>query len=273
MTKIDIIPDNLVTKNIETLTIMSKSFGKTLTHITDKEGAFDCINDASTVGYIQISNKTGDNMKLLIDYISMINKRPKILVKGFMIDRIYRGVVGFGLVVSGLTGVSITKGDSMVVGPFANGGFVRARVRTIHNDYKHFVDTIQPNSRGCLCLRIDADYRDQIRIGMVVAQRAEDVNATKTFQAEVVIFRGRASNIKKGYNTYINVGLSKGPVEFVRLRDSMGCDVDSIDIADKTAITTVDMRFTSKPHCINIGDRFLFRSCRTMGIGRIVAIE
>jgi elongation factor 1-alpha len=272
LTKTDLVPDHLVNENIRLLTIMSKRFGKKLTHIRNNVDARYCIDDDDKFGYIQISNKTGGNLDLLIDYISMINKRPKNLVKGFMIDRIYTGIVGFGLVVSGLTGVSITKGDTMVVGPFANGEFVRAKIRTIHNDYRHFVDTLQPNVRGCLCIRLDAKHREHLRVGMAVAHKKTDVNATTSFQAEVAIFRGRSSNIKKGYNSYINIGLSKGPVEFIRLSDSTGTNVDIIDTVDKT-VTLVDMRFTNKPHCINIGDRFLFRSCRTMGIGRIVNIE
>jgi GTPase len=53
-------------------------------------------------------------------------------------------------------------------------------------------------------------------------------------------------------------------------------DDDFIEITidcHKKAITLVDMKFTNKPHCINIDDRFLFRSCRTMGIGRIISVE
>jgi elongation factor 1-alpha len=270
MTKIDIIPNKIINENIKKITTMSKRFGKSLIEIKNVNNIKTCLNDDKTFGFVQVSNKTGSGIHVLADYIRYIKKKPKNLVAGFAIDRVYYNITGFGIVVSGINGATITKGESMVMGPFDGNRFITVKIRSIHDDYRNFVDVLQPGSRGCLCIRFDTTFKTAIRMGMVITHKKSDVHSVKKFEAHVAIFRGKSSNIKVGYNSYINVGLTRGSVKFTRIRDKdTGVD---LELLNKSHHAHVDLEFMSGHACLNINDRFIFRSHRTHGIGKVVAV-
>lgn len=273
LTKIDIIPDNIMSDNIKRIEILSKRYGKTTMEIKSSSDVKTCVSDTKIFGYIKISNKDGTGLPLLIDYISQIKhrKKEKNLISGFAIDSIYTNITGFGLVVSGITGIEINKGASMVLGPFEGNKFVPVKIRSIHNDYRHFVDTLPAGVRGCLCLRMDDKHKDYIRMGMVVCHKVSDINSVKNFQAHVAIFRGKTSNIKVGFNSYINIGLVRGGIKFTRMRDPE--TKNDIVTMNNSRHTLVDLEFMTHYNTINIGDRFLFRAGRCLGIGKVVELN
>lgn len=270
LTKIDIIPNKIVNDNLKKITTMSKRFGKTLMEINTIDDINTCLNDNKMFGYTRISNKIGSGIPILVEYIRRIKQKPKNLINGFAIDKIYYNIPGFGIVVSGINGTTIKKGDSMVMGPFGGNLFITVKIRSIHNDYRNFVDILQPGIRGCLCLRFDIAFKSVLRMGMVIAHKKSDVHSVKKFEAHVAIFRGKSSNIKVGYNSYINVGLNRGAIKFTRIRDKeTGEDIELLNI---TRNAHVDLEFMSGYACLNVNDKFLFRSHRTHGIGKVVAL-
>lgn len=270
LTKIDIVPVKIMAENIRKITAMSKRFGKTLVELKTESDVKEHIDNTSTFGFIRISNKSGVGIPLLVEYIRNIKHKPKKLPKGFAVDRIYYNITGFGIVVSGINGIEIKKGGSMVMGPFENNTFVPVKIRSIHNDYRHFVDVLPAGVRGCLCIKFDLKYKKYMRMGMIITHKKEDVNSVKKFEAHVAIFRGKSSNIKVGYNSYINIGLTRGGINFTRIRDKeTGEDIETINTAKHA---WVDLEFMTHYACLNVNDRFLFRAGRTQGIGKIVKL-
>ena len=271
LTKIDIIPNAITKENINKIDILSKRHGKTTMEINNIDDVNTCINDSNIFGYIRISNKTGVNLDLLIDYISKVKQhKTKKLINGFAIYNVYKNVTGFGLVVSGITGVNIKKGSNMFLGPFTGNLFIPVKIRSIHNDYRQFVEELPAGTRGCLCIRIDDEYKKFIRMGMTICHNKTDVNSVKKFEAYISIFRGNKSNIKVGYNSYINMNLVRGGIKITRLLDPE-TNKDIITLREKKH-TTAHIEFITNYNTININDKFLFRSNRCLGIGKVINI-
>ena len=269
LTKTDIIPENNIKDTIKRIGVLSKRYGKTLMSITTPDDVKSCVSDEKTFGYIKLSNKSGEGIPLLIDYISQINhcKKKQNLIKGFAIDRIYYNITGFGLVVSGITGVEIKKGDSMFIGPFKGNEFVPVKIRSIHNDYRHFIDVLPAGIRGCLCIRLNDVYKHYLRMGMLICSKVSEINSVKNFEAYIAVFRGTSSNIRVGFNSYINIGLVKCGIRFNRIRDpETNIDIDCIKA---TKHTLVNISFMTHHNTINIGDRFFFRAGRCLGLGKV----
>lgn len=276
LTKIDIIPDKTHAENLKKIKRMTQRFNKKLVQLNTHSDILDCLDNKHT-GVIRISNKTGVGLHLLISYIKHIkqlNNKDKNLVNGFAINTVYKNITGFGMVVSGINGTPIKKGDSMMLGPFgdtsAKDNFIPVKIRSLHNDYRHFVDTLDVGVRGCLCLKFDDKYKSRIRMGMVVVHNTHDINAVKTFEADIAIFRGKSSNIKSGYSTYINIGSVRCAVKITRIRD-IETDEDIAMLNTKKA-ARVDIEFVNRVNCINNGDKFLFRSNRVCGIGKVTKL-
>lgn len=268
LTKIDITPKKIIKENIDKIKIMSRRFGKNIMPITTVKEIHTCMNDNKIFGYIQISNKTGQGLALLISYIKNIHhNKNKNLIKGFAVSTVYDNITGFGLVVSGITGISISKGDSMFIGPFEKGEFMPVKIRSIHNDYRQFVNTLDTGVRGCLCIKFEGKHKPTIRMGMVITHDPTTLTVVKQFEADVAIFRGKSSNIKVGYNTYINIGAVRGAIKVTRIRDiKSGEDVEMLNT---TKQAHMNLEFMQGENCINIGERFLFRAGRVCGIGKV----
>jgi GTPase len=277
LTKSDIVPKNNIKDNIKKISILSKVYGKTIMEINSIDTVNECLNNPKTFGYIKISNKTGFGIPILIDFISKIKKnQKKILINGFAIDSVYKNITGFGLVVSGITGIEIKKGQSMVLGPFNGNVFVSVKIRTIHNDYRQFIDVLSPGMRGCLCIcfnrkPMDNEYKKFIRMGMTICHNKNDVNSVKKFKANIAIFRGNKSNINVGYTSYINMNLVRGGIKIIRLIDpETNTDIKTLN--DKN-YTTAHIEFMVNHNTITINDRFLFRSNRCLGIGKVIGFD
>ena len=269
LTKIDMVSKSNINENIKKINILSKKYGKSNLEIKNNNDIETCIEDTKKIGYLKISNKTGEGIPLLIDYISQIkNKTTENIIRGFAIDNIFRNITGFGLVVSGITGVEIKKGDNMLLGPFKGNIFINVKIRSIHNDYKQFVDKLHPGMRGCLCIKLDDAHRNYLRAGMCICHKRNDINSVKSFKAHIAVFYGKSSNIKANYNSYINIGLVKCGIKFKKLRDPTTNEI--IEYMIPAAKTTVDIEFMTHHNCINIGNKFLFRSGRTQGIGKVI---
>ena len=105
-------------------------------------------------------------------------------------------------------------------------------------------------------------------MGMIIS--SEKLKCVKKFRAVIVIFRGKSSNIKVGYNSYINIGLVRGSVVFNRIRDKKtGKDIESISTSRRSL---VDLEFIQRSNYIMVGDKFLFRSVRVCGIGKVIEL-
>lgn len=288
-TKIDMIPDKIIESNINSIKILSKKYKKTLNLYDPNENpeTIELTSAYKKDNYIKLSNKTGEGIDLLIKFINNIKKKEKKILNAFCIDHCYHNITGFGTVVAGINGIDINKGDNLVMGPFIDKTFIPVKIRSIHNDYKQFTEQLNVNVRGCLCIKYDLNYRKYIKSGIIITKpeliynSLSKINLSSNsfynlikpinrFEAYVAIFRGNGSSIKVGYTSYINIGLNRGCIKITKIKDKdTNEEINSIN--SKYAI--VEMEFKNKYICININDRFLFRSDIVNGIGKVLSID
>lgn len=280
MTKIDLIPEDKLKENLKKVYKLVKQFNKKIAIIKkskDLESFKNMTSNTRFIPVILISNVTGYGINYVIKKISTISKREnKLVSNAFVIDNIFN-VTGFGLVVSGLTTIEINKNDDLYLGPFnrqkENKGFIKVKVRTLHDDYRNFVNVLKPNKRGCICIKIPNYLKNNIRSGLVLVKSINDVNPVKKFRANIQIFHGHATTIKPGYSAFINSGIIKSCVKFINILDKDG------NIKDETSFencmrsgdsSIVEIEFLKNKYCVVTGEKFIFREGRTRGIGIII---
>lgn len=260
VTKIDIVPPDTLKENIRKLKRYVKQAKKVVFEIKKKEDIETVVTmDENIVPLLQISNVTGENIDLLKHFVRRIRKREHKYLKGFVVDSVYV-VKGYGTIVSGVTGIDIRKGDDLFIGPMINKDFAKTRVRSIHNDYREFVDVLPAGTRGCLWIKWEVSNRKMIRSGMVLAP--QPLNVVKRFKANVVIFHHHTT-IKQGYEAYANIGAIKEPIRFANISGG------TLRSGDKTE---VDLEFIKHYNYIESGSQFFFREGSTRGIGKVLSV-
>jgi GTPase len=282
-TKVDFIPAD---KTAELIVLIKKKLAKrkkALFHVRKPEDLAN-INPAANkaiVPFVMLSNKTGEGVDILRDILRLYPKKEKETIDGFAVEHIYN-ITGFGTVVSGLTGQAVHKGDLLYLGPFRKGDFIEVKVKTLHNDYHHFVDTLAKGKRGCLCISYKESSKYWIRPGMILRNTVPQ-NICHTFISQVHISPTQHTTIKKGYQAFINCGMIKEPVKFLQIcicdkkeKKDMG-DIDLANLkeidylkGDDTAIIT--MKFMKNMNYLEVGQLFVFREGNIKGMGKILKL-
>lgn len=268
MTKIDIMPEDKLKENLKNVFKLMKKLNKTPFIIKKREDLNVIKNCHENICPIfLLSNKSGIGFDKLLLFINIINKKEtKIIPNNYVIDAIYT-VSGFGLVVSGISGIEVKKGEEMFLGPFMKGDsyeFIKAKVRTIHDDYRNFVDVLPRGVRGCLCLKIDNKYRNKLKSGFVLAHKPDDIKPLKTFKAKIYIFNGTYCTIKEGYNAYVNTGIIRGGVKFNKIAQ------DKTQYIRAGSVSIAELEFLKNAYCLSPGEIFIFREGLTIGYGEVL---
>ena len=272
MSKTDLIPKDKIQDNLKKIFRLLKSINLK-PYIIKSQSDLALANTGSVCPVFLMSNKTGAGFDKLIPFVNTIEKKPtKIIPNAFVIDSIYT-VPGFGLIVSGMSGIEIEKGAELVLGPFSNGqdfDFIKVKVRTMHDDYRNFIDILKPGSRGCLCIKMDAAYKKKLRSGLVLAYKQENVAPVQKFRARIHIFQGTLCTITPGYSAFINTGIVKGCVKFntVYSDDDEAAKQQKCIRAGNTTIA--ELEFLKNAYCLTPGEIFIFREGRTIGFGEIL---
>jgi len=230
MTKIDQTPADIIKQNIVMLKKFARDCNKRffeLTHVDQIDSI--CIQGRKQfIPFIKISNVTGDGLNLLRTMLEKIPPQPHTFPPVFSVQNIYK-VPGFGIVVTGYTGVEIKKDDKLYIGPFGDGTYEMTRVRSIHNDYREFVEVLPAFSKGCLNIKWDSERRTDIRSGMVLS--FNPVSSYKKFKAELVVFGGHHTTIKKGSSAFCNCGAIREPIKFTQIPNVLRSgDVSNVEI-------------------------------------------
>jgi elongation factor 1-alpha len=233
--------------------------------IEDVPTALQKVN--TIIPYIYTSNKDGTGLDLLRALLRLMPKRKQTLINGFAVEHIYN-VTGHGTVVSGMVGQSVSKGDTLYIGPFGKGEFTSVKVKSLHNDYRYDVDSLSVGKKGCLCIAIDARNKKLLRKGMVLTKELPK-NICRSFTAKVRIFHHHTS-IKAGYNAAANCGVIREPVIFRKLVNSNGEDVNIIRSGDEVI---AHLEFACNLNCVEPGQTFVFREGTTRGIGTIIGTD
>ena len=261
-TKIDLIPNPTAKRIVKFMKRLISKAGKKMYQVRSiKDYHLIKKNPHAIIPYISTSNKTGDGIELLREILSVCPKRNVKHANGFVIEKIYHNVKGFGTVITGTTGINISTGDELYLGPLHNGKFKIVKVKTIHNDYRSFIDVLGENARGCLCIKIQKSDRHLLRHGLILNHIIPQ-NVCRKFQAKVKIFH-HSTSILDGYQAFVNCGGVRGTVVFTNVENKVLRSGDE---------ALVDMEFMKHLNYLEIGQKVLFREGTTRGVGQVVKI-
>lgn len=220
------------------------------------------------IPYFHTSNVSGAGLNILMHLLRICTKRPQTRSGGFVVEHIYN-VPGHGVVLSGISGELITKGDTLFMGPFAKGEFMQITVRSIHNDYRWPQETLPACQRGCLAIGLTSKERRglNIRKGLVLSHQPPS-NVCREFYADVEILH-HATSIKVGYQAFANAGMLREAVKFVELTDLQG---ERMEIVRAQNNVRIRMQFLQHLNYVEVGQRIAFREGAVRGVGIIRSI-
>lgn len=270
LTKLDIAKEHKRANIKKRLTkLFSHPFAgrKQLEYITDKNIDSLVRNyspNYSKIPIFEISNTKGDNIENLRNFILSLKYYNKIGDKyaenpKFIIDDRFK-IKGIGIVISGIAKEGIFKKDeTYYLGPF-NGKFKKVVIKSIHDNFRQFVDYLGAGQGGCFNIKCiekkdDINYT-RIKKGLILTKNPISI---KKFRAEVSILH-HPTTIKINYQPTIHCGTVRQTAKIYKM------DKELIRTGDSAI---VDFEFLFKPEHIEIGQKIVFRDGRTKGIGVI----
>tara|TARA_Y100000591_G_C21851384_1_gene711890 strand:+ start:119 stop:1327 length:1209 start_codon:yes stop_codon:yes gene_type:complete len=272
--KSDLCPKNIFNQTFNSLTKILKRYKiyNELKEINSLELCKDNYNfkDKKIIPYFKVSNVTGDNIEFLRNFILNINEIYdwELLKEGkqkFIIEDVYY-VNGVGLVVSGtmVSGI-IQKTDKLMIGPF-NGIFHEVQVKSIHNNYKTFVDTLEAGKSGCFNIKsMDKKVlikKNNVKRGMILLDKTHNNHTYMEFEAKIKILH-HPTTIKNNYEAIVHCGSIKQIAKITHIEKSLLRTGDS---------SIVKFKFKKKPEFIQENKQIIFREGQTKGIGFITKL-
>ena len=260
MTKVDIIPTNVFQENLRQIKKIAAACKKRVYEVKNPtQVKSSLLNNKKLLQVVRVSNKSGEGIETLVKLLMEVNRNRGVNDDVFVVEHIYKNIPGFGTVVSGLTGKKISIGDKMLLGPFAKGKYINVKVRSLHNDYRQFVDSVEPGMRCCCCIKYDNEYKDRIRSGMILT--TEERKSSDTFRVKMEILNHHTT-ISPGYEGYINCGNVRDVVKVVDI------------VGDKTCVRSGDkeeviIKLRHQTY-VSPGSKFLMREGATRSIGVFV---
>jgi GTPase len=238
----------------------------------------EMVDNNRIVPIVTLSNKTGYYISVFRSLLSSLKSRKQWDHDDpsgvrFYIDNAYVPP-GVGLVVSGLLrGKSITSGMDLWIGPH-NKQMIKLRIKTIHNNVKQLVDSLDNKHRGCLAIRaIGTDItRKNIRKGMIIASDPNQINNVCFEFSAVVQILHHPTTISTRFTSVIHCGLVRQTAR-IQIMDKKGLGQIDNSTGKITLRTedhaTVKFRFLQRPEYIEPGSRFFFRGGETIGVGMV----
>ena len=276
LTKIDIVPENILEENITRINNMCKNrIRKIPYHIKNMSDIVNVIKNIksdSIVPIIQISNVTNHNLDLVKSLLNLLpirntfNQNTDKPVE-LIIDNTY-SVPGHSTIVSGmLKSGTIKINDNLVIGPFADSTYRTVKVRSIHLNFR---DLKESTSGSYICVSLKNITRREIRKGMILISDDPTLKiAIKQFIAQVHILHS-PTTIKEGYQPFVHIEHVRQVVKMLEINKE---DVNSTDkllrCGDKAI---VKLEFTTRPENIKTGMRMIFREGKVKAVGKIIEI-
>jgi len=286
ITKIDMAPVNVKdatirkVKQIINLPIFDK---KAYQFLEDEEKCenelehFSQLQDPldTFIPIISISNKTGQNIKTLKNWLLSFNTRNhwSQTINGSIlyVDSKYT-VKGIGLVVSGtVRGKPIKINQKLFLGPI-NDKFIPFKVRSLHNNMRENVSEIKNNEIGCIAVRFTGKEnltKNQIRKGVIIIDN-EDFrkNVCKKFKAKISILN-HSTTITDNYQPVIHCGLVRQSARIKILETLNNKNSNNLRTGNKAI---VEFTFSYRSEYIETGTTFFFRDGNTKGYGTILEL-
>lgn len=177
------------------------------------------------------------------------------------IDKVYRGIRGTNVVITGTVQEGIFKpGQNILCGPDKDGRFMRGRIGSIEV-FKKQVERVKAGDVfGFDLKRISPE---KIRRGQIICDEDADVKAVSAFDTTIIVTR-HPTRIRPGYEPVFHSSTIQQPVIFEEIFDK-----EYLVVGD---VARVRMMFKKGPEMLRVGDRVVTREANTRCIGTIIAL-
>jgi small GTP-binding protein len=209
-----------------------------------------------------VSSKTGDGIQLLRSYLLTLEQRYNYDITApadFIVEQRYN-LRGVGLVVSGIVKSGIINvGDILLMGSFYRK-FYEVKVKSIHNNYREFVDKLEAGQGGCLAIKVQEKFiHKKFKSGIHVLAKPQ---LYSRFKAKIKILQ-HPTTIKIGYEPTIHCESISQTAKLI------GMNKEYLHLGDTAE---VEMKFKYHPEFLTVDTRIIFREGATKGIGIITEI-
>ncbi|MFX1575758.1 MAG: GTP-binding protein [Promethearchaeota archaeon] len=217
------------------------------------------------VPVFEVSCVTGDGLELLrktlVDLPSRIpNERIERPAFAY-IDKVYRGIRGTNVVITGTVQEGIFKpGQPILCGPDNEGRFMKGRIGSIEV-FKKRVERVKAGDVfGFDLKRLTPE---KIRRGQIICDKDADVKAIQAFDSTIIVTR-HPTRIRTGYEPVFHSSTIQQPVIYEKIFDK-----EYLVVGD---VARVRMVFKKGPEMLRIGDRIVTREANTRCIGTVTEL-
>ncbi len=177
------------------------------------------------------------------------------------VDKVYRGIRGTNVVVTGTVRQGLFKtGQSVVIGPDHNGNLLHGRIFSIEVFKKRVAGVKAGDLFGFDVKDVD---KHAIRRGQAIADTDDLITPCRVFEANIVVTR-HPTRIAVGYSPVLQCHTIQHTVVLRKIYDA-----DYLCVGD---FARVRLEFMMHPEAINVGDRIVLREANTRAIGTVVEI-
>lgn len=268
VSRVDLASDEQLEKVIQVTRDTLKSMGRVpmlIKNSTDLDIACREISRNILVPMFEVSSTTGEGIESLRRTLGLLPSMisDEILLKPALayIDKIYRGIKGTNVVVTGSVRQGIFKpGQKVKVGPDSQGKFSEGRIATVEI-FKSRVEGVKAgDSFGFDIKRVDTTT---VRRGQVISDVDVDLKPSRVFEADVIVTK-HPTRIAEGYAPVLQCNTIHQTVVFEQIYGRKYLVVGDA--------ARVRLRFTRQPEYLRIGDRIVTRESSTRTIGTITKL-
>lgn len=268
ISRIDLASPEQLDKVIQVTRDTLKSMGRVpllIKNGADLEIACREISRNILVPIFEVSAVTGDGVEELRKTLSLLPSMisDEVLLKPALayIDKIYRGIRGTNIVVTGSVRQGIFKpGQKVKVGPDSQGRFLEGRIATVEV-FKSRVERVKAGDTfGFDIKRVDTST---VRRGQVISDVDAELKTSRVFEADIIVTK-HPTRIAEGYSPVLQCNTIHQTVVFDQIYGKKYLVVGDA--------AKVRLKFTRQPEYLIVGDRIVTREASTRTIGAITKI-
>jgi len=274
ITKIDMTPTNVLAKTIQQVTKIMQSPGcrKTTVFVESSETAVELSQVFAAerlCPVFELSNVTGAGIDYLRTFLNLLPASESDTEKfaadqplEYSVTEIW-SVPYVGTVVDGiLNSGTIKAGDSVLIGPDANGNYQSTVVKSIQ---RKRAPVTSAEAGQCVSLALKRIRKSAVRKGMVLVHKSETPpRAVRRFEGQVLILYHNTT-LQKNYQAMLHCGAVRQTVRMVSMDHPQGI----LRTGDRATVT---FEFISHPEFVKEGMKLLFREGKTKGLGVITRL-
>ncbi len=268
ITKVDMCRDNMLQHVRELVFSTLKEIGYVPLRVTTEDDIPIIRREIAhrvVVPVFEVSCVTGVGFDLLRQTLATLPtripderiERPALAY----IDKVYRGIHGTSVVVTGTVLEGIFKpGQKILCGPDKEGRFMKGRIGSIEVFQKRVERVKAGEVFGFDIKRIKPE---KVRRGQIVCDEDAEVQSCRTFDATIIVTR-HPTRIRSGYEPVFHSHTIQQPVVFEKIFEK-----EYLVVGD---VAKVRMTLKKGPEALQIGDRIVTREANTRTIGSIVEL-